>query len=97
MTSDDIHEAASRHEHEGQAARIACIMVADFALAAGMRANPELRERPFALTRNLERRGAGGGAFMAHSMPRQGSSPARALGGRLGSAGGRGRAMIAEL
>src|SRR5438552_11232626 len=31
--------------------RIACVLVADFAVAAIARANPELRERPFALTR----------------------------------------------
>src|SRR5260370_28027113 len=31
--------------------RIACLLVPDFAVAAIARANPELRERPFALTR----------------------------------------------
>jgi protein ImuB len=97
MTSGDIHKAASRHEHEGQAARIACIMVADFALAAVMRANPELRERPFALTRNLERRGAGRGAYSAHSELSQVSAPARALGVRLGMTVAQARALIPEL
>ena len=32
-------------------ARIACILVADFPVAAVVRANPELRDRPFALVR----------------------------------------------
>ena len=31
--------------------RIACVLVADFAVAAITRANPELRDRPFALIR----------------------------------------------
>ncbi|HKV55760.1 MAG TPA: DNA polymerase Y family protein [Candidatus Binataceae bacterium] len=35
----------------GGAKRIACVLVADFAVSAIARANPELRERPFALIR----------------------------------------------
>jgi protein ImuB len=93
MTSDDIHKAVSRHEHEGQAARIACILVVDFALAAVMRANPELRERPFALTRIRERQGA----YSAHSELSQVSAPARALGVRAGMTVAQARALIPEL
>jgi len=93
MTSPDIYKAASRHEHEGQAARIACILIADFALAAVMRANPELRERPFALTRNSERRGA----YSAHSELSQVSAPARALGVRPGMTVAQARALIPEI
>jgi protein ImuB len=97
MTSGDIHEAASRHELAGQAARIACIMVADFALAAVMRANPELRERPFGLTQNSERRNTGRAAYSAHSELSQVSAPARALGARAGMTVAQARALIPEL
>jgi protein ImuB len=43
-------------------ARIACLLVADFPLAAVMRANPELRERPFGLIRTTSARRSTDGA-----------------------------------
>ena len=38
-------------------ARIGCVSVADFPVAAIVRANPELRERPFVLVAAVSERG----------------------------------------
>ncbi|MGH7931866.1 MAG: DNA polymerase Y family protein [Candidatus Binataceae bacterium] len=46
--------------------RIACLMVAGFPVAAAIRANPELRERPFALLRLPTAASPAGGAHRAH-------------------------------
>ena len=89
MVSGEFHGVASGRN---RTARIACILVADFALAAIMRANPELRERPFALARvanggrstndtGVTGRGAG---CHPHSELSQVSAQARALGVRPG-------------
>ncbi len=74
MASSEFQGVASAPNR----ARIACVLVADFPLAAVIRANPELRERPFALIRTTSARrstdgagdaGRGGGrhSYNAHS------------------------------
>jgi len=80
-------------------------MVADFPLAAVMRSNPELRERPFALVRVAgERRSANGirgaanGAGCApHSELSHVADAARAAGVRAGMTVAQARSLIPEL
>lgn len=102
MVSGEFHGVASGRN---RAARIACILVADFALAAIMRTNPELRERPFALARvanggrstndtGVTGRGAG---CHPHSELSQVSAQARALGVRPGMSVAQARALIPDL
>ncbi len=87
------------------AARIACLLVADFSLAAIMRANPELRERPFALTRAAAGRrstdsvgdAARGAGCRPHSELSQVSAQARAMGVRPGMTVAQARALIPDL
>ena len=63
----------TQRETQHRATRIACLMVADFPLAAVMRTNPELRERPFAVVRvAVEGRSANGGEGTARGT---GSNP----------------------
>jgi nucleotidyltransferase/DNA polymerase involved in DNA repair len=99
MVSGESHGVVS---DRNQAARIACIMVADFSLAAIMRTNPELRERPFALTRTTaERRStdrvAHGARCHPHSELSQVSAQARAVGVRPGMTVAQARALIPDL
>ncbi len=102
MVSGEFHGVASGHN---QAARIACLLVADFPLAAIMRANPELRERPFALIRAAtaprSTDGIGGAVRGAgchpHSELSQVSAQARAVGVRPGMTVAQARALIPDL
>ncbi len=88
-----------------RATRIACLMVADFPLAAVMRTNPELRERPFAVVRvAVARRSANGSEGTArgtgcqpHSTLSQVSDAARAAGVRAGMTVAQGRALVPDL
>jgi len=83
--------------------RIACILVADFPLAAVTRANPELRDQPLALTRlptprpsthNRERRSAN---YQPHSELSQVAAVARSMGVRAGMTVAQARALIPRL
>jgi len=102
MVFDEFHGVAS---DRNRAARIACMLVADFPLAAIMRTNPELRERPFALTRTaFEHRstnGTGGATRGAecypHSELNQVSAQARAAGVRPGMTVAQARALMPDL
>jgi protein ImuB len=95
----------AQREMKQRATRIACLMVADFPLAAVMRTNPELRERPFAVVRvAVERRSANGndgtargGGCQPHSILSQVSDAARAAGVRAGMTVAQGRALVPEL
>src|SRR5690349_20906621 len=54
ISYDSRHPSVAVDKQAGQShlsKRIACVLVADFAVAAITRANPELRDRPFALLR----------------------------------------------
>src|SRR6266446_4400908 len=101
MVSGEVHGVAF---DRNRAARIACILVADFPLAAIMRANPELRERPFALTRAAgERRSTDGNGALTrsagchpHSELSQVSTQARAVGVRPGMTVAQARALIPD-
>ena len=73
-------------------ARIACLLVADFPLAAIVRANPELRDRPCALIRT-----AHGTGCAPHSELSQVSAPAQALGVRPTMTVAQARALIPDL
>src|SRR6202167_5444310 len=100
MGSDELHKGAHQ-----RAARVACLMVADFPLAAVMRTNPELRERPFAVVRvAVARRSANGSEGTArgtgcqsHSMLSQVSDAARAAGVRAEMTVAQGRALVPDL
>ena len=102
MVSSEFHGVAS---DRNRATRIACILVADFALAAIMRANPGLRERSFALTRaTAERRSTDGdGATCSvvvchpHSELSQVSAQAQVVGVRPGMTVAQARALIPDL
>src|SRR5713101_5131752 len=84
--------------------RIACVLVADFAVAAITRANPELRDRPFALTRmptppasnssGLIRKPA---AYQPHSELSHVSPSARAAGLRPAMTVAQARALVPDL
>jgi len=101
MASGEFHGVASDRNH---AARIACLLVADFPLAAIVRANPALRDRPFALTRApADRRSSNGtgaprGAGCApHSALSHVSSQAQSIGVRPGMTVAQARALIPDL
>jgi protein ImuB len=75
--------------------RIACILVADFPLAAAIRQSPELHERPLALIESAAgRRDAAGVANMECRFV---STAARAMGVRIGMTVARARATAAGL
>ncbi len=75
--------------------RIACLLVADFAIAALTRANPDLRDRAFALIRmpTTGRRAA----YQPHSELSQVSPAARAAGVRPAMTVAQARALIPDL
>src|SRR5215471_2123365 len=83
--------------------RIACILVADFAIAAIMRANPELRESPFALLRMPTSRSPGINSgrqsitYQPHSELSHVSPAARTAGLRPGMTVAQARALIPDL
>jgi protein ImuB len=84
--------------------RIACVLVADFAIAAVARANPELREQPFALIRMpfaRPARNSGPGhksmQYQPHSELSCVSPAARAAGLRPGMTVAQARAMLPDL
>jgi len=74
--------------------RIACILVADFPLAAAIRQSPELRDRPLVLIESAGRRDAAGVANMECRFV---SAQARAMGVRAGMTVARARAAAAGL
>jgi protein ImuB len=74
--------------------RIACILVADFPLAAAIRQSPELRDRPLVLIESAGRRDAAGVANMECRFV---SAQARAMGVRTGMTVARARAAAAGL
>lgn len=76
--------------------RIACVLVADFAVAAIARANPELRGRPFALTRTPAKRSAVR-EYQPHSELSHVSAEARAAGVRSGMTAAQARALVPDL
>ncbi len=86
VRADTIASAASP--------RIACILVADFPLAAAIRQSPELRDRPLVLIESAGRREAAGGANMDCRFV---SAHARAMGVRTGMTVARARATAAGL
>jgi protein ImuB len=101
MVSGEFHGVAPDHN---RAARIACILVPNFPLAAIMRANPELRERPFALTPAAEGRSTNGvgrrtrsAECMPHSELSQVSAQAQVGGVRPGMTVAQARALIPDL
>ena len=95
----------AQRETQQRATRIACLMVADFPLAALMRTNPELRERPFAVVRvAVEKQSANGSEGTArgigcqpHSILSQVADAARAAGVRAGMTVAQGRALVPEM
>src|ERR1700722_4954771 len=98
MGSDELHKGAHQ-----RAARVGCLMVADFPLAAVMRSNPELRERPFALVRVAgERRSSRMGSARdtgcaPHSELSHVAGAARAAGVRAGMTVAQARSLMPEL
>ncbi len=74
--------------------RIACILVADFPLAAAVRQSPELRDRPLVLIESAGRRDPTGVANMECRFV---SARARAMGVRAGMTVARARAAAAGL
>ena len=74
--------------------RIACILVADFPLAAAIRQSPELRDRPLVLIESAGRRDAAG---IANMECRFVSAHARSMGVRAGMTVARARAAAAGL
>ena len=74
--------------------RIACILVADFPLAAAIRQSPELRDRPLVLIESDGQRNATGVANMECRFV---SAHARAMGVRAGMTVARARAAAAGL
>jgi protein ImuB len=86
--------------------RIACLLVPDFAVAAIARANPELRERPFALTRMPTPRRATGNSgglgrkpaeYQPHSELSNVSPAARTAGLRPAMTVAQARALLPDL
>ena len=86
-------------------ARIACILVADFPVAAVVRANPELRDRPFALVRlpsstrqpNARHSKSPNPQYQPHSELSHVSPHARAAGIRPGMTVAQARALMPGL
>src|SRR5579862_6241858 len=74
--------------------RIACILVADFPLAAVIRQSPELRDRPLVLIESAGRRDAAGPSNMECRFA---SARARAMGVHIGMTVARARAAAAGL
>lgn len=74
--------------------RIACILVADFPLAAAMRQSPELCDRPLVLIESAGRRDPAGASNMECRFV---SARARAMGVRAGMTVARARSIIAGL
>ena len=74
--------------------RIACILVADFPLAAAIRQSPELRDRPLVLIESAGRRDAAGASNMECRFA---SARARAMGVHIGMTVARARAAAAGL
>jgi protein ImuB len=81
----------------GTPRRIACIFVADFSLAAIVRANPELREQAVALAQIPVNESKPAGSPQAHSRLSQVSHRARASGLRTGMTVAQARALIPEV
>jgi len=86
--------------------RIACVLVADFAIAAITRANPDLRDCPFALIRmptarsplsNSNGSGRNAAPYQPHSELSHVSSVARAAGLRPAMTVAQARALIPDL
>src|SRR6266852_2741078 len=86
-------------------ARIACILVADFPVAAVVRANPELRDRPFELVRlpsstrqpNARHSKSANPQYQPHSELSHVSPHARAAGVRPGMTVAQARALVPGL
>ncbi len=91
-------EAAHAHTNQANAwiarSRIACILVADFPLAAAIRQNAELRDQPLVLIDSAGRRDPAGVANLACRFV---SPRARAMGVRAGMTVARARAAAAGL
>jgi nucleotidyltransferase/DNA polymerase involved in DNA repair len=93
------------YRRHGMPPRIACILVADFPVAAIARANPALREYPFAITRIPPAKRFAGGArsnrdvitYQSHSELSDISPHARAAGVRTGMTVAQARALIPDL
>ncbi|HXZ88640.1 MAG TPA: hypothetical protein VEF07_08710 [Candidatus Binataceae bacterium] len=79
--------------------RIACILVADFPRAAIVRANPDLRDQPLALSQTPINAGKPGAAGQPqpHSRLTHVSPPARAAGLRPGMTVAQARALIPDI
>jgi nucleotidyltransferase/DNA polymerase involved in DNA repair len=81
--------------------RIACILVADFPLAAVTRANPELRDQPLAFTRlptpKPSTHNRGRSDYQPHSELSQVAAVARAMGVRAGMTVAQARALMPRL
>ncbi|MGO9265347.1 MAG: hypothetical protein ACLQBA_10780 [Candidatus Binataceae bacterium] len=83
--------------------RIACILVADFPLAAVTRANPELRDQPLALTRlptpkpSAHGPGRSSTNYQPHTELSKVAAVARALGVRAGMTVAQARALMPRL
>lgn len=89
-----LHGALAGTRASAANSRIACILVADFPLAAVMRQSPELRERPLVLIESGGRRDAAGVANMECRFV---SAHARAMGVRVGMTVARARTTAAGL
>src|SRR5438874_13171263 len=107
-------KASDRAEHESGPEnrpslphrRIACLLVADFSVAAIARGNPELKEQPFALVRMAASRQLAGNSsgfsrksaeYQSHSELSNVSPAARASGLRPGMTVAQARALIPDL
>ncbi len=88
------HSAFAKAIASAAETRIACILVADFPLAAAIRQSPELRDRPLVLIESGGRRNAAGVANMECRFV---SAHARAMGVRAGMTVARARAAAAGL
>ena len=93
---------AAPSERKTSIARIACVRVADFPIAAIIRANPELHDRPLVLIRMpAAKRPADGdrkaAAYQPHSEVTHVSAAAKAAGVQVGMTVAQARALIAEL
>jgi protein ImuB len=107
MVSGAVQGKAFTHGRSyNLASRIGCVIVADFPVAAIVRANPALRERPFALVPTAApsprgtadaHRAACGAQFNPHSELSHVSPTARAAGLRPGMTVAQGRTLIADL
>src|SRR5690348_7837548 len=86
-----------------RAKRIGCVLVADFAIAAITRANPQLRDLPFALLRMPTARSSNSNglhkpaAYQPHSELSHVSPVARSVGLRPAMTVGQARALIPDL